>query len=684
MKFNQRNTTLLGTDPFIRPNGRPLYECGEKAGDTDIQKILMNCSCREFRVLEAEQMILSERRQKLKRCRNLFATITLLCSSLTGISQTNTFFQFVQDQSERHYSNVPHEVLAFYYGWYGLSPNQNPWGDINTNKYATSRTARYPLNGPYDSHDPATVDWQIDEAKAHGITGFVISWWGTGPEASWHEKSMQLLLDRAEKKDFKLSIYWEQAPDTGQGQINRAIGEISYVLKKYGQSGAFLKVNNKPVIFAYNRVNLFQVPVSSWPSIIEGIRRSAGDFVLIGDGQLTSSTYLFDGVHSYGLSGLPDTFGKKLTTEDLGAFHSWAAGYYGLGVKIARQQNKISCLMVEPGNDARKAYKEDTHMDRLDGQTYRVLWDEAIKANPDWVIITSWNEWPEGTEIEPSRELGEKYLQITAEYSKRFLDSPSVKPPSPDPLPRTITGGTNDLTTLLLNRKVGVLAQDSINDTEFWLAYCGASIQPLEWKDLINPKLFNANDLPVFVHIANEHYLSTIKVTDDVTRALCRYLHEGGFYVSLPQSAPWPLNYDDSRNGTPHCITGTLDLGIDNGFETPPAGAPLNFYVNKKALPGLLFPAPFPKTGDLRFRPAKPSRVSAVDYYLPLVQLWDTQKHYQGDAAAYIQHRTPALSSGKSIYVWMRTTEAFGSDEFYPALYQFISTKLKPLRDSHQ
>lgn len=58
--------------------------------------------------------------------------------------------------------------------------------------------------------------------------------------------------------------------------------------------------------------------------------------------------------------------------------------------------------------------------DRLDGAVYRVLWDEAIKARPDWVLITSWNEWHEGSEIEPSWEDGDKYLQLTGDNSARF------------------------------------------------------------------------------------------------------------------------------------------------------------------------------------------------------------------------------------------------------------------------
>jgi hypothetical protein len=601
------------------------------------------------------------------------------CWCLTGFSQTtNSFFQFVQDQSERRYSNVPHEVLAFYYGWFG-NPKNEAWGKVDADKHEIANTARYPAKGAYSSHDLSVIEWQIDQAKASGITGFVVSWWGRGDWDKWHDESLAMLLKCAERKNFKVTIYWERAPGDGQGQIDEAITDISYVLNKYGKSKAFLKVDGKPVIFAYNRVTLFAMPVSSWPAIIRGIRERAGDFVFLGDDQQSSGAYLFDGVHSYGVN-LPDDLGKHLTLDKLGELRAWLSNYYASGVRIARQRNHISCLMVSPGSDARKAYKWNTQTDRLDGQTYRAFWEEALKASPDWVIITSWNEWAEGTEIEPSRELGDKYPQITAEYTKRFLNSPVVSAPEPVPLPRFLPGTTNDLTTVLLNQRVGVLAQDQINDTEFWLAYCGATIQPLDWKDLIDPKNFNAHNFPVFIHIASEHYNSSVKVTDDVTASLIRYMQEGGFLVSLPPSSPWPLHYDDSRKGVPPlCITDSLGLGVDNGFDQPPAGTELKFYVNKSALSGLPPTASFPTSGDLRFRPASRSRVPYNDYYLPLVQLWDAQMHFQGDAAVYIQHNAVPLLPGKCIYVWMRTAEALGPDKFYPSLYQFISTKLKSL-----
>ena len=50
-----------------------------------------------------------------------------------------------------------------------------------------------------------------------------------------------------------------------------------------------------------------------------------------------------------------------------------------------------------------------------------MLWRAAIAAVPDWVLLTSWNEWHEGSEIEPSVEYGSRILDETAAFSREFL-----------------------------------------------------------------------------------------------------------------------------------------------------------------------------------------------------------------------------------------------------------------------
>ena len=46
---------------------------------------------------------------------------------------------------------------------------------------------------------------------------------------------------------------------------------------------------------------------------------------------------------------------------------------------------------------------------------------EAITAAPDWVLITSWNEWHEGSELEASVEYGSRILDSTTAFSREFL-----------------------------------------------------------------------------------------------------------------------------------------------------------------------------------------------------------------------------------------------------------------------
>jgi hypothetical protein len=218
--------------------------------------------------------------------------------------------------------------------------------------------------------------------------------------------------------------------------------------------------------------------------------------------------------------------------------------------------------------DDRKQNKPGWWVDRLDGKSDRVLWEEAIKANADWVLIGTWNEWPEGTEIEPSLEFGDKYLKITGEYSTKFLRAPPVTIPALVAPPRFTPGTTNRVERLFAGRKIGVLPGSEF-EPRFWLAYRGAEVQQLSWADVIDSRQFN---FPFVLHAGTDHFTTTVKVTDDVTRALIQYHGRGGFLVITP-TAPWPFLYDDSKGGQPAAISDTLATCVAGWVETHPASA---------------------------------------------------------------------------------------------------------------
>jgi hypothetical protein len=84
-----------------------------------------------------------------------------------------------------------------------------------------------------------------------------------------------------------------------------------------------------------------------------------------------------------------------------------------------------------PGYDDRKTGRGNAFaVGREDGAYYARSWQAAIDSSPDWIIITSFNEWPEGTYIEPSQAYGTRYLEMTSQWAATFRGSP-IPPPVP-------------------------------------------------------------------------------------------------------------------------------------------------------------------------------------------------------------------------------------------------------------
>ena len=57
---------------------------------------------------------------------------------------------------------------------------------------------------------------------------------------------------------------------------------------------------------------------------------------------------------------------------------------------------------VGPGYDARRGSDDPRVKPRRNGATYDAMWRAAIASGADRVTITSFNEWHEGTQIEPA------------------------------------------------------------------------------------------------------------------------------------------------------------------------------------------------------------------------------------------------------------------------------------------
>lgn len=312
------------------------------------------------------------------------------------------------------WTRVPRQVLAFYYGWYGnpsVSRRWVHWEKVEETDKRIGSSTHYPTLGPYDSHDPKVIEQHCRWAKDAGLSGFIVSWWAQG---DFHDQGLPLLLEAAQRRGLSITAYFETVHSDGAPKPEGALKDVLYLLEHYGKHPAWLKVNGKPVLFVYGRA-IGEIKVDGWRQVIaEANQRYPGGAIFIGDQISPTAARVFDGVHTYNPTG--GTAGKSVE-----AIRAWARSTFPKWVETAGD-HCIACLTVIPGYDDSKLGRPAPRpiTDRHNGQTYRTLWEEAVAADPDWILVTSWNEWHEGSEIEPSVENNEQALRTTAAFASKF------------------------------------------------------------------------------------------------------------------------------------------------------------------------------------------------------------------------------------------------------------------------
>jgi glycoprotein endo-alpha-1,2-mannosidase len=259
-------------------------------------------------------------------------------------------------------------VAIFYYPWYGTPAQDGTWQHWSQNKHRPPNDVYsrfYPARGPYASDDSAVLDQQMAEMAAAGIDEVVSSWWGRG---STEDARLSLVLAAARRHHLQPAIHLEPYPGRSPASV---VLDIKYL--------ASLGIRD---IYVYHPRDF---AASEWaamrPQVPAGLRLFAGT-QLVG----FAAAGLFDGFYTY-------------------YFMKCGGGKF---VRLCNQAHAVHLLCatsVGPGYDgvrAGEAVVLSAQSSRRNGMTYDNLWTAALAAKPDLVTITSYNEWGEGTQIEPA------------------------------------------------------------------------------------------------------------------------------------------------------------------------------------------------------------------------------------------------------------------------------------------
>ncbi len=295
-------------------------------------------------------------------------------------------------------------VLALYYAWFDWSTWEESLPDKPLQPYLSS----------------AAIDRHVQEAQRAGIDALVLAWYGPSMENNPTEPNFRALLDEARSYETHAAI----SVDLGSPnflQTTVAVQDALKVLRnQHARHSAYLRVDGKPVVFFWQQ-EIFSV--NSWKAIRNEVDPNH-QMIWIAEGANLDYLAAFDGLYLYSVawSDQPDAvlvrWGNEVSawSQTHGDFRYWVA-------------------TVMPGyNDLVTGRSDAFVRSRNGGDFYRTCWEGAIQSEADWVVITSFNEWMEGTYIEPSVNYGDAYLDLTSELAADYQSADFIPTPTATPV----------------------------------------------------------------------------------------------------------------------------------------------------------------------------------------------------------------------------------------------------------
>ena len=297
-------------------------------------------------------------------------------------------------------------VMAFYYPWYEPSDwTYNRMSDLPTPQYSGG--------------DDATMNRHIQQASDAGINVLICAWFG--PDEERLNKRCRRLMDliEASGRDLKVVIMPEQAAWAPLGNADALANALGVVQRDFMSRPSYFKFQGKPAVFWFNPSSLGGP--DTWRALRDRTDGGRSQFWFGGSDNFSylsafDTLYFFDITWERKPGAAMDSYGSQLAAYNK-----------------SNGQNRPFIATVMPGYDDIKV-RNGHRRDREGGNYYRGTWQTAIDKNAAAVVLTSFNEFFEGSHIEPSEQYGDVYLRLTKELSDKFRAQVGQAPvPQPQP-----------------------------------------------------------------------------------------------------------------------------------------------------------------------------------------------------------------------------------------------------------
>jgi hypothetical protein len=300
-----------------------------------------------------------------------------LVAAVLGLIMVAAALVFVTQQHQAASAVQPTFPIraAFYYPWF-----PETWG---------SGTNYHPTLGQYDSSNSAVIKQHIAWMQSAGIQAGIASWWGQG---TLTDGRFPALESNVGATGFKWTAYYEQEGN-GNPTQSQIASDLTYLKSHYVTNHPqWLRVNKKPVLFVYGDASDDCSTVSKW------LAANNNRFYL--------NMKVFSGYRN--CASQPNSWHQYApsarTDAQLPYSYSISPGFWKAGETSPR-------LARDPASFTSAA-------------------QSMVASGAQWQLITTFNEWGEGTAIEPATEWGQTYLDALSGSSPSPTTSSTSPPPS--------------------------------------------------------------------------------------------------------------------------------------------------------------------------------------------------------------------------------------------------------------
>ncbi len=300
----------------------------------------------------------------------------------------------------------------------------------------------YPSIGAYDQTDPAAVENHCQLARMSGIDGFIFDLGEArsfgNRRADWRLRSMRLYAKTMARYGLKAVIcyedkvhwIWDRTLTTREQAVAAAHFDLTTWLKLFTDAKVQYTINGRPLVmfFSYQHQvegkgesRLSPDELKAWLEKFPAGKRPV------------LATQWFKPEYEGVINGPYDWTLSKKAPPEMKPLRQYADREMVKELYQKRRrrnlywlrQGTVDFLMggVFPGFDDRGCWgwgDGPRLVPREDGKLYRYVWGQALADGMPVVQIATWNDWFEGTNIEPAASFGTLYLEITREFAAKL------------------------------------------------------------------------------------------------------------------------------------------------------------------------------------------------------------------------------------------------------------------------